>query len=241
MTVSNDLIISDLKVGYGRNQVIHGVDIHVDAGERVALLGANGAGKSTILRTVSGLLSPKAGTISYGGEDIAGSRASSIVEMGIVHVPEGRRVFPALDVEENLRAACIGKGAKRRSESLGAAYEAFPDLATRKKQPAGLLSGGQQQMLALGRAIVARPRFLMIDEMSLGLAPLLVKQFYDTLDELFSEDITVFLVEQNAGLALANCSRFYVLRNGEIALTGDAADYRDDPSRLQSAYLGISE
>ena len=239
--MTGGLKISDLRVGYGRNEVIHGVDMHVDAGERVALLGANGAGKSTILKTVSGLLSPRAGTVTYNGEDIGGKRASAIVDLGVVQVPEGRRVFPALDVDENLRAACIGKGANSRKERLAVAYDAFPDLATRKNQPAGLLSGGQQQMLALARAIVARPRFLMIDEMSLGLAPLLVKQFYGDLGELFSEDITVFLVEQNAGLALQYCSRFYVLRNGEIALSGDAADYRDDPSALMNAYLGFTE
>ena len=241
MTMTAGLHIRDLRVGYGRNEVIHGVDLHVESGERVALLGANGAGKSTILKTVSGLLSPRAGTITYNGDSIGGKRPSAVVDMGIVQVPEGRRVFPALDVEENLRAACVGKGVKSRQERLAAAYDAFPDLADRKTQAAGLLSGGQQQMLALGRAIVARPRFLMIDEMSLGLAPLLVKQFYEHLGELFSDDITVFLVEQNAGLALQHCSRFYVLRNGEIALSGDAADYRDDPTALMPAYLGLAE
>lgn len=239
--MTDGLIIEDLRVGYGRNEVIHGVDIHIDPGERVALLGANGAGKSTILKTVSGLLTPKTGTITWHGEPTATLNPSQIVEAGIVQVPEGRRVFPALDVDENLRAACIGRGAKFRDKGLAAAYDAFPDLATRKKQPAGLLSGGQQQMLALGRAIVAQPRLLMIDEMSLGLAPLLVKQFYSELENLFTADITVFLVEQNAGLALANSSRFYVLRNGELALTGDAADYRDDPTRLQAAYLGLAD
>lgn len=239
--MAEGLIIEDLRVGYGRNEVIHGVDIRVDAGERVALLGANGAGKSTILKTVSGLLPPRSGTVSWDGAPITSLNPSEIVARGVVQVPEGRRVFPALDVDENLRAACVGRGAEFRRKGLAAAYEAFPDLAIRKKQPAGLLSGGQQQMLALGRAIVAKPRLLMIDEMSLGLAPLLVKQFYTEIENLFSTDITVFLVEQNAGLALANCSRFYVLRNGEIALTGDAADFRDDPSRLQAAYLGISE
>lgn len=239
--MTDGLIIKDLRVGYGRNEVIHSVDMHVDAGERVALLGANGAGKSTILKTVSGLLTPKSGSISWQGDSVTSKNPSQIVEAGVVQVPEGRRVFPALDVDENLRAACIGRGASFRQKGLAAAYEAFPDLAERKKQPAGLLSGGQQQMLVLGRAIVAQPALLMIDEMSLGLAPLLVNQFYTELEKLFSADITVFLVEQNAGLALENCSRFYVLRNGEIALTGDAADYRDDPTALQAAYLGLAD
>lgn len=239
--MADGLIIEGLRVGYGRNEVIHGVDMHVDAGERVALLGANGAGKSTILKTVSGLLTPKGGTITWQGDSVASMNPSQIVEAGVVQVPEGRRVFSALDVDENLRAACIGRGAAFRQKGLAAAYEAFPDLAERKKQPAGLLSGGQQQMLVLGRAIVAQPRLLMIDEMSLGLAPLLVNQFYTELENLFSADITVFLVEQNAGLALENCSRFYVLRNGELALTGDAADYRDDPTTLQAAYLGLTD
>lgn len=231
--------IEGLKVGYKRNQVVHGVDIRVEPGERVALLGANGAGKSTILKTISGLLTPTEGTITFDGENIAGMKASNIVDRGVIHVPEGRRVFPALDVDENLRIANYGRGAERLRQGLADAYAAFPDLAGRKDQPAGLLSGGQQQMLSLGRAIIARPRLLLIDEMSLGLAPVLVKDFYATLGSLFSEDVTLLLVEQNAGLALAHCSRFYVIRNGEVALEGDSADYRHDPTLLQSAYLGV--
>ena len=233
------LQITDLKVGYKRNQVVHGVDIHVDHGERVALLGANGAGKSTILKTISGLLSPTTGTISFAGDTIGGLKPSAIVDLGVVQVPEGRRVFPALDVEENLRVANYGRGAKQLATGLDAVYEAFPILKERRNQPAGLLSGGQQQMLSLGRAIIAKPRLLLIDEMSLGLAPVLVKEFYDTLGHLFSEDVTLLLVEQNAAMALAHCERFYVIRNGEIALEGQAADYRDNQTALQKAYLGV--
>lgn len=233
------LQISDLRVGYKRNEVIHGLNLHVDHGERVALLGANGAGKSTILKTISGLLSPTTGTISWNGENIGGLRPSAIVGRNVVQVPEGRRVFPALDVEENLRIANYGRGAKLLAEGLAAVYEHFPILEERRKQPAGLLSGGQQQMLSLGRAIIAQPRLLLIDEMSLGLAPVLVKDFYATLNDLFSDDVTLLLVEQNAGLALAYCSRFYVIRNGEIALEGEAAEYRDNQAALQSAYLGV--
>jgi branched-chain amino acid transport system ATP-binding protein len=233
------LQIKDLKVGYKRNQVIHGLNLHVDRGERVALLGANGAGKSTILKTISGLLTPSTGTISFDGEDVTGQKASNIVDRGIIHVPEGRRVFPALNVEENLQVANYGRGAKRLEEGLAVAYATFPILKERRNQAAGLLSGGQQQMLSLARAIIARPKLLLIDEMSLGLAPVLVKEFYDTLGQLFSDDVTLLLVEQNAGMALANCKRFYVIRNGELALEGNAAEYRDDPTALQSAYLGV--
>jgi branched-chain amino acid transport system ATP-binding protein len=233
------LEIKDLKVGYRRNQVIHGVDIHVEHGERVAMLGANGAGKSTILKAISGLLTPTTGSITFDGDDLTGKSPSAIVNHGVVQVPEGRRVFPGLDVEENLRAANYRRGAERLKQGLEAAYAAFPILEERRNQPAGLLSGGQQQMLSLARAIIARPRLLLIDEMSLGLAPVLVKEFYDTLGTLFSEDVTLFLVEQNAGMALAHCERFYVIRNGEIALEGKSDDYVDNPTALQSAYLGI--
>lgn len=233
------LEITDLKVGYKRNQVIHGLDLTVQSGERVAMLGANGAGKSTVLKTISGLLTPTAGSIMFDGTELAGLAPSDIVDLGVVQVPEGRRVFPALDVEENLRVANYGRGAARLRSGLAAAYEAFPILYERRHQSAGLLSGGQQQMLSLARAIMARPRLLLIDEMSLGLAPVLVKQFYETLDDLFSSDVTLLLVEQNAGMALAHCSRFYVIRNGELALTGDSIEYRDNPAALQPAYLGI--
>ena len=219
--------------------MIHGLDLDVAAGERVALLGANGAGKSTILKTISGLLVPTEGTVTFDGSDLTGLPPSDVVNLGVVHVPEGRRVFPALDVEENLRVANYRRGQQNLKEGLAAAYEAFPILKERRRQPAGLLSGGQQQMLSLARAIIAKPRLLLIDEMSLGLAPVLVKEFYQTLGHLFSEDVTLLLVEQNAGMALAHCSRFYVIRNGELALHGDAADYRDNPAALQPAYLGI--
>ena len=159
--------------------------------------------------------------------------------MGIVQVPEGRRVFPGLNVEDNLRVANYGNSNEKLQAGLTASYNAFPILQERRKQAAGLLSGGQQQMLSLSRAIVAQPELLLIDEMSLGLAPLLVKDFYEQLGDLFSTDVTLLLVEQNAGLALKYCSRFYVLRNGELVLEGNAADYRDDPTSLQSAYLGV--
>jgi len=233
------LSIKDLKVGYGRNEVIHGVDIDVNVGEKVALLGANGAGKSTVLKTISGLLSPTEGTITFDGDEIGGTNPSALVDMGVIQVPEGRRVFPGLNVEDNLKVANYGKSPDLLEEGLETVYKKFPILQERRKQAAGLLSGGQQQMLSLSRAIIAKPKLLLIDEMSLGLAPLLVKEFYEQLGDLFSEDVTLLLVEQNAGLALKYCSRFYVLRNGELVLQSDSADYIDDPTALQSAYLGV--
>ena len=233
------LQINNLKVGYSRNEVIHGLDLNVEPGERVALLGANGAGKSTVLRTISGLLSPTEGEITFNGETISGSNPAELVDMGVIQVPEGRRVFPGLNVEDNLKVANYGKSPDLLEEGLETVYKKFPILEERRKQSAGLLSGGQQQMLSLSRAIIAKPKLLLIDEMSLGLAPLLVKDFYEQLADLFSEDVTLLLVEQNAGLALKYCSRFYVLRNGEMVLAANSDEYIDNPTALQSAYLGV--
>ena len=233
------LQINNLKVGYSRNEVIHGLDLNVEPGEKVALLGANGAGKSTVLRTISGLLSPTEGEITFNGETISGSNPAELVDMGVIQVPEGRRVFPGLNVEDNLKVANYGKSPDLLEEGLETVYKKFPILEERRKQSAGLLSGGQQQMLSLSRAIIAKPKLLLIDEMSLGLAPLLVKDFYEQLADLFSEEVTLLLVEQNAGLALKYCSRFYVLRNGEMVLAANSDEYIDNPTALQSAYLGV--
>ena len=233
------LQINNLKVGYSRNEVIHGLDLNVEPGEKVALLGANGAGKSTVLRTISGLLSPTEGEITFNGETISGSNPAELVDMGVIQVPEGRRVFPGLNVEDNLKVANYGKSPDLLEEGLETVYKKFPILEESRKQSAGLLSGGQQQMLSLSRAIIAKPKLLLIDEMSLGLAPLLVKDFYEQLADLFSEEVTLLLVEQNAGLALKYCSRFYVLRNGEMVLAANSDEYIDNPTALQSAYLGV--
>jgi branched-chain amino acid transport system ATP-binding protein len=235
----DDLVIRGLEVGYGRNRVIHGVGLTVPAGRRVSLLGANGAGKSTILRTLSGLLRPRAGSIEFGGREIGGSSAAELVRLGIVQVPEGRRVFPALSVEENLRLAAYKRPPAVFAEGRDRAYRLFPALVDLRHRPAGLLSGGQQQMLALGRAVVARPRLLMLDEMSLGLAPILVKDFYARLDELFGTELTLLMVEQNAQLALAHSTYFYVLRNGLVQLEGPTAS-APDMSVIQAAYLGTA-
>ena len=170
------LSIKDLKVGYGRNEVIHGVDIDVNVGEKVALLGANGAGKSTVLKTISGLLTPTEGTITFDGDEIGGTNPATLVDMGVIQVPEGRRVFPGLNVEDNLKVANYGKSPDLLEEGLETVYKNSRFFKKEEKQAAGLLSGGQQQMLSLSRAIIAKPKLLLIDEMSLGLAPTACKR-----------------------------------------------------------------
>ena len=218
---SPGLVIDDLRVGYGKNEVIHGVTIKVPVGNRVALLGANGAGKTTMPRAI-GQLKPKGGSISWLGNSLGGRSPAKIVRSGAVQVPEGRHVFPNLSVQENLTIAAY----RRRSglsDRLERVFTVFPILKERHDQAAGLLSGGQQQMLALGRAIIAEPKLLLLDEMSLGLAPILVKEFYATLETLFSADLTMLIVEQNAKMALSVADYVYVLRNGEVAMEGPAS------------------
>ena len=233
------LEVVGLKVNYGAVAAIKGVDIAVAAGEVVALLGANGAGKSTILRTISGLSRPRAGRITLAGEAIHRLPPSRIVRLGIAHCPEGRRVFGSLSVAENLRL-----GASARAERSGVGedrdriYAMFPVLRERMHQSAGTLSGGEQQMLAVGRALMARPRVLLLDEPSLGLAPLLVQQIFRTLAELKAAGVTMLLVEQNIKLALDVSDRAYVLRTGEVSLAGSAAELRADYEKVAAAYLG---
>jgi branched-chain amino acid transport system ATP-binding protein len=232
------LQIRDLRVGYGKNEVIHGLAMEVPSGKKVALLGANGAGKTTLLRTVSGQLRPRTGTITWRGERLGGSSAAAVSRTGVVQVPEGRKVFPNLTVLENLTIAAY----RRRSgldERIERVFHAFPILRERSGQAAGLLSGGQQQMLALGRAIVAEPKLLLLDEMSLGLAPILVKEFYATLTTLFPGDLTMLIVEQNAKMALAVADYVYVLRNGEIAMEGPASRFHESEDLLHEGYLGV--
>lgn len=239
MSMSDGLVVSDLVVGYGKNQVVHGVSMEVRPGSRVALLGANGAGKTTLLRTISGVLRPKSGTISYEGEALNGRTTSQIVKRGVIQVPEGRRVFPSLTVRENLTVAAYGHH-DRLDAGLERVFEAYPVLRERLEQPAGLLSGGQQQMLALGRAIVAQPRLLLLDEMSLGLAPILVKEFYATLPKVFSDDLTILIVEQNAKMAISVADYVYVLRNGVISVEGPSEKFRESEDLLHQGYLGVS-
>ena len=230
------LVVRDLHVAYGAIEALRGVSLDVPAGVVVALVGANGAGKSTLLNTISGLLKPSRGSILFDGAEISGWRADRVVARGLVQVPEGRQVLAPLTVEENLRL-----GAYTRSDATGAdlseIYARFPVLAARRRQPAGLLSGGEQQMLALSRALLARPRLLMMDEPSLGLAPLVTREVYAIVDDLRSQGATILLVEQNARQALQVAAYAYVLEGGIITREGPAADLRADPA-IVDAYLG---
>ena len=233
------LEVSELRVNYGAVAAIRGVNLSVSAGEVVALLGANGAGKSTMLRTISGLTRPRGGRIMLQGQAIHRLPPSRIVRLGIGHCPEGRRVFGSLTVAENLRL-----GAAARADRTGVdadrerIYARFPILRERMTQQAGTLSGGEQQMLALGRALMARPRVLLLDEPSLGLAPLLVQQIFRTLAELKAQGVTMLLVEQKINLALELADRAYVLRTGEVSLAGSAAALKADYEKVAAAYLG---
>jgi branched-chain amino acid transport system ATP-binding protein len=217
---------------------LHGVSLEVRRGEIVTLIGANGAGKSTTLKTISGLLAPRAGTIEFDGQTIAGRSPDAIVALGVVQVPEGRRVFPELTVEENLRvgAYLVDRRTKVRG-TLSDVYDRFPRLAERRKQFAGTLSGGEQQMLAFGRAMMAQPKLLMLDEPSLGLAPLMVDEVMRSIRVFRESGVTVFLVEQNANLALRLADRAYVMETGKITMTGSGAQLLAD-ERVRASYLG---
>jgi branched-chain amino acid transport system ATP-binding protein len=233
------LSIEHVRVLYGKATALSDVSLHVKAGELVALLGANGAGKSTLLRTISGLLRPKQGRILFDGEEIQALPAHAIVQRGIVHVPEGRDIFRELTVLENLRM-----GAYLRHDEIAVrkdieyVFEIFPRLRERRSQAAGTMSGGEAQMLAIGRGLLTRPRLLMLDEPSLGIAPLLREKIFETIRRVHEErGIPILLVEQNAKAALGMASRAYVLENGAIALEGRGADLIDD-AYVKSAYLG---
>ena len=217
---------------------LHGVCLEVRRGEIVTLIGANGAGKSTTLKTVSGLLTPRAGIIEFDGRPIAGRSPDAIVALGLVQVPEGRRVFPELSVEENLRvgAYLVANRAKVR-DMLGDVYARFPRLAERRRQLAGTLSGGEQQMLAFGRAMMAQPKLLMLDEPSLGLAPRMVDEVMRSIRLFRESGVTIFLVEQNANLALRLADRAYVMETGQITMTGSGAQLLAD-ERVRASYLG---
>lgn len=232
------LRIRDLRVDYGAIEAVHSLGMEVEEGELVALLGSNGAGKSTLLRTISGLVTPTAGTIELDGSTVTGRPADEIARRGVAHVPEGRRIFPSLTVEENLT---LGAGRGRRRDGLAAdfarVHELFPALAERRNQMGWSLSGGQQQMLAVGRALMGRPRLLMLDEPSLGLAPMLVKQVLEAVRRICDEGTSTLLVEQNARAALRIADRAYVLRTGSIVHEGPAEDLRND-DRMRATYLG---
>jgi branched-chain amino acid transport system ATP-binding protein len=232
------LEISRLDVYYGVIRALHEISLRVGKGEIVTLIGANGAGKSTTLLTLSGLLTPLSGSIIYEGSDITYAPAHRRVEMGIVQVPEGRRVFANMSVSENLELGAYTRKDKAGvRQDLERVFALFPILAERRKQAAGTLSGGQQQMLAIGRALMGRPRLLLMDEPSLGLAPLLVKEIFQTIAEIRSQGVTVLLVEQNAHMALSLADRAYVLETGRITLSGPAKELLAN-EEVKKAYLG---
>jgi branched-chain amino acid transport system ATP-binding protein len=233
------LEVDAIDVFYGQVQALRGLTLHVDSGEMVALVGANGAGKSTTLRTVSGLLSPRRGSIHFEGRPIHGMPAYDVVQHGITHLPEGRDLFPSLSVVENLR---MGYWARRRDraglhDALDRAMDLFPRLRERASQAAGTMSGGEQQMLGIARALMPAPRMVIVDELSLGLAPMIVEQLFDVLRAVNREGAAVLLVEQFVHMALANTDRAYVLAKGEVAMQGASSVLRDDPSLVES-YLG---
>ena len=215
------LKIEDINVYYGNIRALNGLSLEVKEGEIVTLIGANGAGKSTLLKTISGLLKPKMGKILYKDQSIGGKPVQSIVKMGISHVPEGRRIFANMTIEENLQlGAFLRKDKEGIKRDLDHVNELFPRLLERKKQMAGTLSGGEQQMLAMGRALMARPQLLLLDEPSMGLAPILVKQIFSIIEEINKTGTTILLVEQNANLALSIANRAYVVETGRIVLSG---------------------
>ena len=232
------LRLDGVDAGYAGLQILSGMSLEVGVGEVVALIGANGAGKTTTLRAISGIIKPWAGSITLNDEPIDGMASHEIVRVGIVQVPEGRELFASLTVEENLKMGAITQPKADYDNALAEVVETFPILGERSKQIAGTLSGGQQQMLAIGRAMMARPKLLMLDEPSLGLAPLLVKQVFDTVRAVKEAGLTVLLVEQNAAQALELADRAYVVENGEIVMEGAGVEMLSD-DRVKSAYLGI--
>ena len=231
------LKVNDINVYYGSIHAIKGVSFEVHQGEVVTLIGANGAGKSTTLQTISGLLRSKTGSIEFLGENLGGVAPHKIVAKGLAHVPEGRRVFLQMTVEENREMGAFTRPNSEIDSGIENVYERFPRLKERRKQIAGTLSGGEQQMLAMGRALMSSPKLLMLDEPSMGLAPLLVEQIFDIIRELHKAGTTILLVEQNAQMALSVADRGYVLETGKIVATGTGADLLNDDA-VKKAYLG---
>jgi branched-chain amino acid transport system ATP-binding protein len=231
------LELRNVHVSYGSIRALNGVSLEVQAGEVVALIGSNGAGKSTTLKTISGLLRPRQGTIHWQGQEITRLAPDRIVALGISHCPEGRRIFAGLTVDENLRLGAVVRGGADSRSDLAWIYRLFPVLQTRGQQAGGTLSGGEQQMLAIGRALMSRPRLLLLDEPSLGLAPLLVERIFEVIDTLKRRGTTMLLVEQNVHHALDVADRAYVLETGQVTLAGPAAALKHDP-QVEHSYLG---
>ena len=231
------LSVKDLNVYYGPIHAVKGVSFHVDEGEIVTLIGANGAGKSTILKTVSGLMKPKGGEVDFLDKKISGVAPHKIVKMGIAHVPEGRRIFTRMTVEENLEMGAFTAPNSSVEEGKELVFRQFPRLKERRKQTAGTLSGGEQQMLAMGRALMSKPTLMMLDEPSMGLAPILVEQVFEIIKRLHEAGTTILLVEQNAQMALSIADRAYVLETGKISLSGTGKELSESES-IRKAYLG---
>ena len=232
------LEVEELAVGYGGSQVLFAVDLHVDEGELVAIIGSNGAGKSTLMKSISGLLPPWSGVVRLSGDDMVGMGAEQIVRRGMAHCPEGRRVFPQMTVLENLRMGAFTRPRNQSDEDLQRVYELFPRLSERRGQTAGTLSGGEQQMLAIARSLMSRPKLLLLDEPSLGLAPVVVDQVLDIVHTIADEGVTTVLVEQNARLALSVATRAYVLETGQVVKEGTGEQLAKDEG-VQRAYLGL--
>lgn len=233
------LELKDVNVTYGAIHAIHDVSLTVNDGEIVSLIGANGAGKTTILHTITGLKKAAGGSIVYNGTDLLKTEPSKIITLGMAHVPEGRHIFPDMTVSENLEmGAYIRKDMDGIQQSMKEVFERFPRLKERRRQLAGTLSGGEQQMLAVGRALMSNPKIILMDEPSMGLSPLLVKEIFHIIQEVHKQGITVLLVEQNAKMALSIADRAYVLETGHISMSGDAAELLND-EKVKKAYLGL--
>ena len=232
------LSVHDLHAGYGETEVLHGVDLAVETGEIVAVLGSNGVGKSTLNRTISGIVRPRAGVIRFDGAVIGHEKPAAIVARGLIHVPEGRRIFPNLSVAENLELGSYRRARERRSQNREHVFAIFPRLYERRSQRAGTLSGGEQQMLAIGRGLMAEPKLIILDEPSLGLSPLLVQELFALIKGINTNGVSILLVEQNVVQSLEVANRAYILAEGKFIMSGTAADIAADPA-LKRAYLGM--
>jgi branched-chain amino acid transport system ATP-binding protein len=231
------LELKDISTFYGSIQALKGISIAVEEGEIVTLIGANGAGKSTTLRSISGLTPPREGSIRFDGKEIGETAPQEIVKLGISQAPEGRRVFPRMSVRENLELGAFLRRDAAVADDLNRVFQLFPRLEERDKQKAGTMSGGEQQMLAIGRALMSNPKLLLLDEPSMGLAPILVERIYETIAEINKQGTTILLVEQNANYALEVSSRGYVLQTGQVTMAAESSSLRENPE-VQKAYLG---
>ncbi len=232
------LEVTGLRAGYGGVEVLRGIDLSVRAGEIIAVLGSNGVGKTTLNKVLSGVLGSDAGDVVFEGRSLRGLSPVQVVEAGLIHVPEGRKIFPNMSVRENLELGSYRRARKRRAQNLELVFETFPRLRERMGQAAGTLSGGEQQMVAIGRGMMAEPRLLILDEPSLGLSPLLVEEMFALIQRLNAQGLPIMLVEQNVVQSLELAARAYIIENGLVTLSGAAADIRNDPE-LKRVYLGL--